>query len=462
MTSQTSSRDGVDIAHALQRIQAAVDRCNLIGLIDPSGRGGSVFFQTIFDRHPEVACCPLVVYSYSYFLKRFGNRQVVAAKEALDHLVNESYFRLIYNEPVEQNVLLISRFNAGTTKRIDRAVIRTLIDAYFVGRQHMTRREVLLVQFVIWRLVQGFDINRLKYALVSDAISARDENVVTGFRGGIVDEMVSDFPEAHLIRLVRDVRATFASPRHQFVNALGNMYALSPSNYLRRLRDLLLADLRADNGCIYLYWLLYLRQSALAMQRMVARHPDRFLTVRNEDLNINFVPTMAGIAHRLGIEVIADWRSDAFEPTIAGEKWGGIGAYNTNYQHVTDGLLKNDEATVSANAAGPNRYVTERWRKRLSHREIALIERLFKSELDDYGYDFVSGEQHRSLTGSFARNAMPPFLGELPTLPWLREGARRGLREFGRRLFYALTFPPFYLGSRVLFAHFIFNRRIFD
>ena len=92
--------------------------------------------------------------------------------------------------------------------------------------------------------------------------------------------MLADFPDARLVRLIRDPRATFASPRHQFVNAFGNMYAIAPGTYFSRLCDLLKINLTSENGSVYLYWLLYIKQAEIAGRPpSCASIRENFLTV---------------------------------------------------------------------------------------------------------------------------------------------------------------------------------------
>src|SRR6185503_16878760 len=116
----------------------------------------------------------------------------------------------------------------------------------------------------------------IRYILMGDAISLRTEQAVQGFSGRLVDVVLKDFPDAKLVRLIRDPRATFASPRHQFVNSFGNMYAIAPGNYFSRLRDLLRANLTMENGSVYLYWLIYIKQAEIAGRRQLLRHPRNF------------------------------------------------------------------------------------------------------------------------------------------------------------------------------------------
>ncbi len=445
----------------LELLKETADRVNLMAVIDSSGRGGNLFFLTLFDLHPEVACCPIVQYSYSYALAELGEQKEMEAGQAHRFITQKSYFRLLYNEPAGDNALLFTRMGGNPAASLDRARLRDLIDGYFSGRKQVTRREIIAVPLVAYALVRGADPARLQYILIGDAISRREESVVDGFSGLIIDRIIEDFPQARIFRLVRDPRATFASPRHQFVNSLGNMYAISPGNYFSRLATLRSGRLTPDNGCVYLYWLLYLRQAELAIRRKEDQYPERFMVAKNEDLNLRFPQTMVSIAQWLGVQLLDSWRTSDFVPTVIGIPWEGAGAYNRRYQRVTTGLLPNDPEELSRNVTGPNEYVTRRWRTRLNAREIELIEFLFYADLQKYGYEILHHDPSRSPQEVLRRTLGGPFEGELPRLSWLKAGFGQSASEGWRRLFYALSFPPFYLLSRAQLRKFVLERRFF-
>ena len=292
----------------------------------------------------------------------------------------------------------------------------------------------------------------MRYVLVSDAISRRTESVVDGFSGKVVDEILKDFPEAKLVHITRDPRATFASPRHQFVNSLGNMYGVSTSSITTRMRQLLTRDFSPDNGAVYLYWLLYLAQTARTVRRKKREYQQNFVTVRNEDLNLNFAPTIERLLAWLGVSNEADFQQEPFVPTILGRPWRGAGAYNSSYQRHTNGPLQNDSPEQSKAATGPNRHVTERWKTRLNKREIQLIECLFRQEIQDLDYEFLC---EPIAVGQVPRLLLGPFNGEVPAWSWIKLGKKEGARELFQRLFYSVTFPPFYVMSRVILTDFV-------
>lgn len=445
----------------IEVLRETAERVNLTAVIDSSGRGGNLFFLTLFDLHPEIACCPIVQYSYSYVLAEFGEQQDIDAAEAHRFIAQKSYFRLIYNEPSGDNDLLLTRMGGNPAAELDRPRLRALIDGYFAGRQRVSRREIIAIPLVAYALVRGANSKALRYVMIGDAISRKTESVVEGFSGAIIDRIVEDFPEAKIFRLVRDPRATFASPRHQFVNALGNMYAVRPGNYFSRLRTLRSGQLTPENGCVYLYWLLYLRQAEQAIRRKEDQYPERFMVAKNEDLNLKFPETMIPIAGWLGVQRLDTWRTSDFVPTVIGIPWEGAGAYNSRYQRITTGPLANDPEEVSRNVTGPNEYVTRRWRTRLNHREIELIEFLFFADLKKYGYEILHHDPSRSPEEVLSRTLSGPFAGEWPRLTWLRTGFSEGLSEGLQRLFYALTFLPFYVLSRLKLREFVLKRKFF-
>jgi hypothetical protein len=442
-------------------LKETAERVNLMAVIDSSGRGGNLFFLTLFDLHPEVACCPIVQYSYSYALSELDEQKDMGAAEAHYFIAQKSYFRLLYNEPAGDNALLFTRMGGNPAAALDRARLRAMIDAYFSGTKRVTRKEIIAVPLVAYALVRGADPALLRYILIGDAISRREESVIDGFSGLIIDRIVEDFPKAKIFRLVRDPRATFASPRHQFVNSLGNMYALRPGNLWSRLSILNSMQLTPENGCVYLYWLFYLRQAEQAVCAKEAQYPVNFMIAKNEDLNLRFPETMAPIAQWLSVQHLETWRTSDFVPTVIGVPWHGAGAYNSQYQRATTGPLANDSEEISRTVTGPNEYVTRRWRTRLNAREIELIEFLFFADLKKYGYEILHHDPSRSAEEVLKRTLAGPFEGEWPRLAWLSAGFSEGLSEGVKRLFYTFAFLPFYVLSRLKLREFVLKRKFF-
>ncbi|MCS5707677.1 sulfotransferase [Candidatus Berkiella cookevillensis] len=444
----------------IENINKYLSDINLACVIDHSGRAGNAFFLTIFDQHPEIIACPLMHYTYSYIITHFEKNNI-PTNEAHKFLTEISYFRLLYALDNPENKTLTYRMGMDDSVIIQAEKIRNYTDAFFRSRDTITRKELAILPFIIYALAHNKDISQAKYVLISDAISLRSENVNTGYSGKVIDTIIEDFPKAKLINLVRDPRATFASPRHQFVNWLGNMYALKPGNFWARMKDLWTRNLTMDNTCVYLFWLLYLAQSARAVTRKKAQFKDNFISVRNEDLNKDFLATATMICDWLNTSIDQRWENKDFQPTILGKTWHGTGAYNNRYQTITNGRLQNEPDTISKRIAGPNTHVTQRWQKELNKREIRLLERLFKEELQFYNYPIIYDNQSDSDKKNYLLSALLPFEGELPTMRWLINGTRESIKEGINRFYYCATFIPFYLSSRVILYTYVFRRNFF-
>ncbi len=192
--------------------------------------------------------------------------------------------------------------------------------------------------------------------------------------------------------------------------------------------------------------------------RKRAQYPDSFMTVRNEDLNLDFVNTMRHLSQLLEIKRLESWTS-RFEPTVLGRPWGGVGAYNSNTQRNKNGLLANDPEEVAKRATGPNEYVTRRWRTRMKPREIEIVERLMADELSTFGYEAVTpplkGEALQPLWNLF----MFPLSGELPKFSWIIKSP--SVMEAINRTFFFIAFPIFFVATRISFLSFVKKGRVF-
>ncbi|MBS0289688.1 MAG: sulfotransferase [Proteobacteria bacterium] len=448
------------MSHNLETIASLLNTVNLVCVIDHSGRAGNGFFLTVFDQHPTVLSCPLMHYTYSYIISAFEDKEI-PCDMARDFLLNKSYFRLLYHADDPQNLKLAHRMGMSDSAKVNSASIRTCCDLFFQSRKTVTRKDLALLPFIFYAMAHHRNLDQIKYVLVSDAISLRTESVDTGYSGKVIDVILEDFPQAKLISLVRDPRATFASPRHQFVNWLGNMYALKPGNLIARMKTLWARKLTMDNACVFLFWLLYLAQSARTMSYKIQQYQNHFISVRNEDLNLDFQNTLHKICKWLDISFDKRWDEPNYAPTILGKPWLGTGAYNNRYQTVTNGRLMNETQEVSNQIAGPNAYVTQRWQQRLNKREIRLLERLFKEELKFYQYPIMYDKENESDLKNYLCSALLPFEGELPTFGWIVRGSQDSLKECWNRVFYALTFLPFYFYTRIILGDYIFRKQFF-
>jgi hypothetical protein len=440
---------------------AFAQRVNLVIAIDHSGRAGNGFFQAIFDQHPQVLTCPWVHYLYSYVVTEFGDGGTLATDAAHRFLTGKAYFRYLYNDVDARMDRDIRKFGGDPSAEIDRAAVRRLFDALLADHDQVERRTAILAMYFAYAVGVGRQIDDIRYVLVTDAISLRFESPATGFSGRVLDRVVEDFPAARIVHLVRDPRASFASTNHQFVNAWGNMYGVHWGNYRESLRRLLRSHFDWEGGFAFGFFALFFREAYLAAERQAARYRAQVRRVRNEDLNLDFMPTITGLCEWLGVGMVPEWSGSDYVPTMVGHPWTGTGAYNSTYQTNRHGPLRNDPDDVARKVSGPNAYVTRRWRTRLAPREIYLVECLLRDEIARYGYDFVASPAgRRSMLGFLGRLALP-LRGELPAPRWILDGRHVGWREVADRLFFALTFLPFYVGARLAFLRLVHQKGLF-
>ena len=425
-------------------------------VIDHAGRAGNGFFQTLFDEHPEVLSIPWIHYCTSYFISEFGHAKEVDSRRAHSFWSNKSYFRLFYNELSEQDFQLIHRFGGNPKTAIDRSAVRKLFDHIILTKKLVSRKEIIFASFYAIAIALGRDVKKVKFIILTDSISLRSESVFRGFSGCIVDYAIEDTANARFIHLIRDPRAGFASTNHQFVNQLGNMYALNFQNARAKFMQLIRCQLSMESPFVFGFWILYFLQTFRTIERKKKENKEYFVTVRNEDLNLYFVRTIKNISQNLNVAYNRDWDCDNYSPTMLGHQWKGTGGYSNRYQTMHTGPLQNDSDRISQKVTGPNLYVTERWKKRLSKNEIKVLDYYFAEEIKAYKYNFVLSDPDTPGFSSYKWAILKPLKGEIPSFKWLYIH-KKGLTETFNRIFYYFALPIFYTLSRFQFFK---NKRI--
>lgn len=445
----------------IKQLIAFTNCTNLISLIDHGGRAGNVFISCTFEQHPEIICCPLVHYNYSYTLSRFGSKREIDSKEAFSFLVNESYFQYVYHSPEGNTKELISKIGGIPEAPLNRHYIQELMKSFFSSTSTISRKQMWAAAYGAYALARGIDLGRVKYIMINDAISSRNESVFQGYKGILVKEMLLDFPQAKLVNLVRDPRAQYASSNHQFVNELGNTYGLKLGNFWNRFKTILNDQITMEQGPANLLWILYQVQAARTAFHLNNMYSDKFMILRNEDINLSFLPTLKKFCQWLDVGLAPNWKAEGFVPTMLDVPWKGTGAYSNRYQTVLDGILKNDSVSVSLNSAGPNKYVTQRWKKRLYKWEITLLERLFKEEIEYLNYQILYDTKNDSDLKILLKCAWLPTSGELPNWRWLIAGFQKSIKEGINRLFYCVAFPVFYILVRIKLFRYVLRDKFF-
>lgn len=437
------------------------NKVNVLLVIDHAGRAGNGFFQTIFDQHPQVIACPWMHYVYSYLISRFNEVEIYDAREIWEFWRTSRYFSLLYSSIDDDQKAFVKRFGGNPEASIDRNVVRTVFDELLLPHQTVTRRELIAAIFFSYSKGLGRDVGEIKYMVCPDSISLRAEGIDLGFSGKLVDIVMSDFPRARFVHLERDPRAGFASTNHQFVNQSGNMYGVRPGNYLVSIVNLLRGRFDWEGPFIFGFLVVYFKKTFEAINRKRAQYKDQLITVRNEDLNLDFVNTMRSLVEILGVRYLDAWTPE-FEPTMLGLPWTGTGAYNSQYQTSVHGPLKNDPDKVARAVSGPNAYVTQRWRSRLSKNEIFILERALGDELRNFSYEKIF--QNRILLSNWTLfvNLFLPLRGEIPRISWILYGLNIGLLEFLSRVLFFVIFPVFYFLSRISFCIYCLRFGVFS
>ncbi len=439
-THNTTTIQDIDIE--FQRLTNSV---NLIFVFDHVGRAGNGFFLGIFDQHPEVLTSQWVHYIYSYIITRFGDQQKIDAQEAYDFIVSESYFKFVFQDKTPEICAHIYKAGGDPNTEYDRKLCRETLHRLVHTKPTISRGHLVIAAYYAMMVGMKRDSSRVKYIMVADSVSLREEHVMNGFSGKVLSLALQDFPNLKALSLVRDPRAMFASSQHQFVNVLGNMYGVTPTNVFRQLKDLFMDNYHMY-GTVWPFWLVYGAQTTKCIYNLRKTYAKHFTIVRNEDLNLHFVPTMECLTQQLEITMLAQWLHKNYIPTSMGVPWKGTGAYNSRYNPNISGILKNDPQDVAEKSVGPNKHVTERWKTKLSAHEIELLNILFQEELTDFNYTSL---QTKNNAKRFLQALVKPFRGELPNLSWIYKGVTMSAQEGGKRVFYAFIFPLFYIVARI-------------
>jgi hypothetical protein len=448
-----------DVIKAFEEFQ---NRVGLICLIDHHGRAGNGFVLSIFDQHPEVLTCPWIHYDYTYAMEFLGMSNTYPSCLVKSIWPQKAYYRYLYNELTPDMAAALIKPGGDPSAPVNRKEVRRVFDLIVEQGDVITRKQLIQASYFSYAMGVGRDLQKIKYIMISSAISLRTETPLTGFQGRMIDFMAEDFKDLKLFCLVRDPRAQFASTYHQFINTRGNAYGIFPGNYFIELIRSFELNLRMDSGCIFMHFLSYMASASRTVYRKLTQYADRAYIIRNEDLNLNFIPTIDKICRWLNIHILDSWKSNKYEPTMVGRPWRGTGAYNSRYQTVTNGPLENDPDTVANRITGPNEYVTRRWRFRLKRNEIELMEFLFYDELRFHGYDFYLPLKKRRSINTLLTRLLKPFSGEWPTFRWILKGKEIGPGASAQRLWYAFSFLPFYVLSRVRFLAIVLQYKLFQ
>lgn len=187
-------------------------------------------------------------------------------------------------------------------------------------------------------------------------------------------QLLKHLPDARVVELVRDPRATLASRK---VRRTGDEWLDSKEEK---------EDLEVDRMTNYdpiidsMMW----KEAINAAQDSRKNRPHNIITVRYEDLAINPVETLQRICRFTGLT----YSDDMLE----------VGWVNAATQ------MKEADAAAKSRKVGVSTAAMEKWRKSLDEDEVFLAQRLLKSEMRQMGYQPVD-------TGLRAKLKSPVLLG---------------------------------------------------
>ena len=400
----------------------------------------TAFFLTSFESHSQVLCCPLMHYTYSYCQRIFDRENSICSKKAHQFWTNDYYFSHFYNEANHETFDFFNKVGGDADAKIDRQTIRRIFDRIVLSEKLIDRKKLIFATFFAYAKGTKKDLSDLRYLLLSDSISLPQEFLFDGFSGRILDDACADFPFFYCIHLVRDPRAGFASSNHQFLNEAGNMYGISPSNAGHVIKNIIQGNLSLGNrqNFIFGFWLAYFRQTFLAIERKKDQYSKHFILVKNEDLNLEFTSTLQNLCKKLSLTFNKLWDESPFVPTMLGKPWKGTGAYNNRYQRNYNGPLANETEDISNRLTGPNRYVTQRWKSRLSKSEKKVLDYFLCEEIQCYEYQFQAKTPDTEEFSSYRLEMLKPLRGELPCPTWIFNH-KKGFSEVFNRVFYYLV-----------------------
>lgn len=167
-------------------LKKLLDNINLI-IISPLGRGGSYFFQSLLNRHPEMITLPE---STTCSHEDLNSIQDFVLKNEKSFDSTKAYFN---------NVEISNQINID----ID---INRLVEIYHLLKnihKPLNRKEAFLLYYLSYAILNDYDIKKLKFILIHIHNFRSEKHLFYSF--------LKDFPNTKIIVLTKDLKLTFKS-----------------------------------------------------------------------------------------------------------------------------------------------------------------------------------------------------------------------------------------------------------
>ena len=391
----------------------------------------------LFDQHPNVLVIPQVGYLPFHLAKLYNSKNKIDWEIAYHYIMDKTDVKFIFseinNDIANEFIRLGDSPNFPINRQLSRKVFREMLSK--IGK--VTKKELIVSLHTAYAIGLNRDISEVKYLLMNDQPLHYKMNLKSSIKSNYNND--ETYRKAKFIHLVRDPRASFASLRQQLIRQWNGMYQFSLKGLIKALTGLFIGK---TNWCLFIHILDYTTSGSRELYKW-RKISNNFFVIRNEDINLDFIPTMSNLTHTLGIDFYEKWRQPDYAPTSGGEIWKGVGAYNNTYLRMTqdkqkgivndvkiddktqyrfkiDQILRNDKKEISESITGPNRYVTERWKTRLTKHEIAFLEIIYWHDLADYNYEtiYVNNNVFSKIRHFF--HIIYPLSGELFSISWLK------------------------------------------
>jgi hypothetical protein len=278
------------------------------------GRSGSVFLQSLFDRHPEILSTPSTVLMRFYEIWPQILKHLMQTKRSfeLNDLLNvfiEAFPSLFYASPDQSNCHL-DRLGPeqNTVLSVDSTAFKEaftlLAQTFFPGDLEITSKTFILLLHYAYELAQGLDISEkhlIAYQLHRPYLNSATQG------------LFQDFPQARVLGMVREpIRGLYSHLRMFLEDTRAGQYQPPRPDYTYE-------DMVFDGS-----YLGYYQHQLMGWKALQTRYDPPLREVALENLHQNPENQMRQLAEWLGIT----WHSCLLESTFNGlAYWGDSRAH---------------------------------------------------------------------------------------------------------------------------------------